>query len=252
MEQVASGTKPTKNVDAVDMEIAELLRDLEADNQAEEVTAVSHEEVESAVEALEMEEAKQEIYAEQESTEVNLSEKPVVSEEPKPAKSAKPKRVSTAGMKAGEAICAIIGDKAKVGEMMAFDTNDANLSAADYSDKVNERLNVMDGLAKKQGMKAQNLVRWLKSGSKLEAYTHLAIDLLVKKGSFESGDLRDYYMSQSANGIKGYSQGTANSQTNQIMHLLPAFEIAVRNGKSLTLNENSTIVMHWKSVNGVS
>lgn len=98
-------------------------------------------------------------------------------------------------------------------------------------------LEKIDSLAKKVGDKALNLLRFNATGdkTKLQVYTRLGLDELVKRGSITSKELTAHYQ-----GVK-YSEGTARSQANQLMSLLPAMGVADVSGRTLTLRSDSAI-----------
>jgi len=218
----------------VDPELAELLA-LEEESAA----APSESEQLAAVEELELEEAKAEIYAEQDEEASKKAEEVLEKAskaESKKAVEKKPaaKRINTSGMSVADAIKAIAGDDWK--KYMTFDANDVRLKPEDFDQRVDSRLRTFESLAKKEKQKVVNAIRWLANGSKLETYTKTAIDLLVQKGSITSDDIRGMYLKHP------YSKGTANSQTNQVMHVLPALEVATVSGGMLSLNNDSTII----------
>jgi len=228
----------TTVTEAVDAELAELLgsdveiiEESEPEVAAEElVEAAAEEDIEAAVNEVEMNEAKQEAYQNQ-PAEKKKTEKEAKQAKSKPKKASKPKAPSVTGMATSEAVKTILGTDWE--KNLVLDA--ANPESPDVI------LSRLDSLAKKQSMKAVNVFKWIQRGNNLEGYVSKALDLLIKNGSMSSENLREHYLAHP------YSQGTANSQSNQIMSLFPALSIAQRDGKTLTLNENSTIVATYKA-----
>lgn len=232
----------------VDADIESLLAELEnaqigeAEPEVEE-QAATEAEIEAAVEELSLEESKQEVYANEKAPE------PSVAPTEKPEKSDKPKRVSIAGMSTADAIKAICGDGYP--QYLAFDTGDKDMDPDQLKDQADKRLITIGNLAKKEQQKAINMIRHLKNGTKLEVYTELGLKFLIENGSITSASLRNFFMSQKLNGVKGYSQGTAGAQTNQLMHLFVALEIASVSNKTLTPSHRSSIALRYKFNNGI-
>lgn len=84
--------------------------------------------------------------------------------------------------------------------------------------------------------KFDNLFIQLAAGRKPSTYVMLAVDLLNAKSEFSSADLIGHYK---ANGL---GDGTARSQTGQIMVLFDTVGIAQRVGQKLTKRANSKIL----------
>lgn len=253
-------TQATENTmtPKMDDELAALLESaaFEEEETPEATPEINDEEaLEGVVEKLEMKEAKDEIYAEQNDEKPapdfeasNNNEK--IEDTKKSEKKPRAKRVALANMDTQDAIKTILGNE--LDAYFAFDYDDSNLDVAALEAKVSERMNTVTSLAKKERLKSVNLFKHLKDDSKLNVYTGLALKLLIERGTINSLIMRDYFTSQHKNGVKSYSMGTANAQTTQFMHLLPAFECAIVDGKNLVLNPNSTIVAHYKTSNGIS
>ena len=234
--------------DALDAELAELLNEMEGEAPVEvEAAPEAHkeEEIEDAIEALELEEVKQEIYEEQaaaddcdlEEHEATEPEKSATADDDEgevEVKSAPKRRAgSTTGMKPSDALKVI--NEEGWADMLAFDINDAGLDTEALEKKNKSRLYVLDHLNKKQQERVVNMFRWI-SGGKLRNYTEIAMKLLAEKGEITSVELRDHYVSLHK------SPKTANSQVSNYMHVLPAMEIATKVGNVLTLNSDSTIM----------
>lgn len=97
----------------------------------------------------------------------------------------------------------------------------------------------VDSLAKKVGDKAVNLLRNASDPRKLQNYTRLGLEFLIENGAASSKTLTDMLQA------KGYTIGTARSQANQLMALLPALKVADRSGRNLALNADSTLVTQF-------
>jgi hypothetical protein len=90
--------------------------------------------------------------------------------------------------------------------------------------------------------KFDNLLVALNAGRKPSRYTEIALDLLIANTAITSSDLVAAYRSS------GLGDGTARSQSGQMMALFPALGIAVRTAKSITLNAESNIVTRYKAI----
>lgn len=137
----------------------------------------------------------------------------------------------------------------RLGGVKALESNvvltieDAEKSPEDLNAEFKE---VINGLAKKVGAKAVNLMAHLQGCAKLECYTEFAMKILLEEGKLERSDLVKRLVA------RPYSQGTANSQTGQIMQLLPALKIANKVGSTLELNNDSVIVAALKAEYGIA
>lgn len=99
----------------------------------------------------------------------------------------------------------------------------------------------VDGLAKKIGEKAVNLVRQRHNPAGVQVYTRIALDTLIENGSITSKDLVEAYRANK------YKDGTCRAQSNQIMGLFPALGIADRPDRgTLKLSKDSAIVADYK------
>ena len=152
-------------------------------------------------------------------------------------KESKP-RLNLTGMKPSVAIKTILGDE--LGPLILTE-EEHGFSAQKKRPLIEKRLAGFDELAKKQGEKVINMMKWLHNGSKLKAFTQMAIQHLIDKGETTSAELKQHYLD------RPYGVGTANSISNQMMTLLPELGIATRDGKTLTLNKGSTIVAKFKA-----
>lgn len=86
-----------------------------------------------------------------------------------------------------------------------------------------------EGLAKKVAEKVNNVGHHLTTGAKLSNYTVIGLKMLFEAGSVSSKDLLEKMR-------ESYSDGTARAQSNQIMNVLPAMKIAIKEGSTLKLN----------------
>ena len=105
----------------------------------------------------------------------------------------------------------------------------------------------IDGLAKKVGEKAVNMIRNRSNPGGVQVYTRIALDHLIEQGKMTSASLRGVYAGRSAYGGP-YKTGTQSAQANQIMQLFPALGIAERSEdkSTLTLNKGSAIVADYR------
>lgn len=107
----------------------------------------------------------------------------------------------------------------------------------DLSELLAEFETTINGLAKKVGEKAVNLIAHLQGSATLSVYTVIAIEMLVKDGKLTQRDLVNRYLD------RPYSLGTSRSQAGQMMQLLPALKIAKKTGRGeLELDPNSVIM----------
>lgn len=83
--------------------------------------------------------------------------------------------------------------------------------------------------------KFDNLFMQISAGKKPSTYVMLAYDLLKAKGEFSSADLIAHYK------VNGLGDGTARSQTGQIMVLFDVVGLATRAGQKMTACKNSSI-----------
>ena len=143
------------------------------------------------------------------------------------------KRISTAGMAKSEALATALGDK--LDTLLMVDSDDLALPEDQQFDKRIALLEKIDGLPKKIGEKATNLFAHVSKGAQLSNYTRIAINFLLTNGEMTSKQLKDTYLA------RPYSEGTASSQTTQLMNLLPALGIAKKEAGKLVVNPTSTL-----------
>lgn len=86
-----------------------------------------------------------------------------------------------------------------------------------------------EGLAKKVREKVNNIAHNLTTGAKLSNYTVIGLKALFDQGTVTSKELLETMRER-------YSEGTARAQSNQIMNVLPAMKIAIKEGSTLKLN----------------
>ncbi len=220
--------------DQLDAELHALIGDATASNDdAVETSAVATEEIdlEELDAAAAAETVKAEAYADQSADESDGTASATVT----PISAAKRSRVSrAAGAKAFDVLKGAMNDDElqKAAMLVSGDADDPALVDA-LRDTVN-------GLAKKVGDKATNLLRHAGNPAKLQKFTSIGLNYLREKGSFSSKDLVDHYQTQ------GYTIGTARSQANQIMTLLPALKVAEKSGRVLTKREDSSLLASYE------
>jgi hypothetical protein len=96
---------------------------------------------------------------------------------------------------------------------------------------------------KKVQEKFENLLVSIHQGKAPSTYVMDCFRTLDAAGEITSSDMVAALKATSTkNGSKTYAEGTARSQVGQIMALFPALKIAVRNGNKLTVNPNSFLV----------
>lgn len=196
-----------------------------AEAVAEDVD-IDLEEIEAAAAA---ETLKQEAYAEQEAEEADAAVATVT-----PIAKSRAPRSSVSGMKPSAAIEKVLGEEGLARAAML-------VTGEQESPEITQQLkDTVDSLAKKVGDKAVNLLRYAGQPNKLQGYTRLGIEHLINAGDANSRSLTDHLQAQ------GYTIGTARSQANQLMSLLPALGIATRSGKQLTLNKDSGLLKEYQ------
>jgi len=142
--------------------------------------------------------------------------------------------------KKSEAILAKLGTNPA--DAFVLETTDADLSTDDLKVKMDDTLAKIDTLAKKVQDKVVNIFAVVAGKSRLSGYTKIVVDALVEKGELTSKEAFE------ALAERGYKIGTARSQSNQMFTVLPILGIAVRDGKSLKVNPNSTLIEALKGV----
>lgn len=154
---------------------------------------------------------------------------------PAAAKRAAPvtKRISTLGMAKSVALATALGDK--LDDLLTIDEKDKALTDDERFDKRIALLETIDNMPKKIGEKAANLFAHVSRGAALSNYTRIAVNFLFSNDELTSKQLKDVYMTR-------YSEGTASSQTTQMMNLLPALGIAIKSGGRLIPNPTSTLL----------
>lgn len=90
--------------------------------------------------------------------------------------------------------------------------------------------------------KFDNLFTSLNSGHKPSRYTQIAFELLDKNTNVTSSDIIAAYKAA------GLGQGTAASQSGQMMELFSATGIAKRAGKELTINADSNLAVRIRAL----
>lgn len=111
--------------------------------------------------------------------------------------------------------------------------------------QVDALVNLFDAMPKKVGEKAVNVTQHLTSGATLSVYTKIAVDFLAEKGEVTLKEMIAHFETGNR---RPYSHGTASAQSSQMMALLPAIGVALRNGSTLTYVADSPIAQ-W-IVNG--
>jgi hypothetical protein len=140
-----------------------------------------------------------------------------------------------AGSKPSEVLALHITEPSALYEACKLTKNDEPSKSA-----FNAFAKTIDGLAKKVGEKAVNLIRHQSSPDNVQVYTRIGLDHLLDQGTMTSASLRGVYSAK-------YKPGTCSAQSNQIMQLFPALGIASREDKStLKLNRDSSIVAAYR------
>ena len=208
--------------------------------------------IEQAARDADMQDAKQELYNEQESDatpDAALAPLPNaddVAAEPKKKREAKKKepkepRPTSVTHKPGDLMMAKLGENAR--DFLVFDMSDVELDADALTAKQDafvERMNDPNAIADKVREKAVMLLTWMKTGGKMNEVMRRAFTVLVNDGQLTSGDKGNLQQNLLA---KPYSLGTARSQANQMFMLFPELGITKKEKGRMVPNENSTILM---------
>lgn len=231
---------------ALSVEEDEISMDLDADIDGLEIDIEIEASVEEVMDESEMDDlsttiSKAEAYDEQEVEEVMAAEEDAPSAdtaEPK-AKAKKAPRKTMAGGKKSEVI------RDRLPETLVLTMGDAELSEKELVDKQDTLLEVIDtDMAVKVAEKAVNLLSAVHDKAKLSAYTAITLRLLDKsEDGIIAKDLIEHMQDQDANGVKGYSAGTSNSQAHQMFKLLPALQMATLDGKVMKVNDESLLMI---------
>lgn len=234
----------TTEVDAT-LEALASLSFLDDDQSEDASDEICLDDLEDAVTAATKDDAKAEVYKEQDDglVEVLASDAPSSETLDKKSKTARAKafKSTMTSSKKSEVLKEKLGEK--LSETLILEVADAELDADTLKKQQDAMLEAIDNLAVKVGEKAVNLISAVNGSSKLSIYTELAIKYAVAnpKG-FTITELAEHYQDQKANGVKGYSVGTARSQSNQMSQLFSATKVAKLEGKLMVLNEDSLIV----------
>ena len=232
--------------DAVPDTLVSDLDDLEALLGAD-VVAVPASTIEEVAQELAMVETREELYAETDADAAGAADL-VVETEAAPAETEKPAKIKArahGASKPSAALIARLGSVEAVEAHLHIDASDGTLSRADLSTLIKSRMEDLDGLPKKVGEKAVNLIAHIAGGAGLSCYTRIALEMLLESGELTSKALYERYKA------RPYSEGTSRSQCGQLMQLLPAMGIAERPVPgSLVLIKDSPIAESLRSLIG--
>lgn len=92
--------------------------------------------------------------------------------------------------------------------------------------------------------KVQNVMAWSQGLAELSVYTQISVTHLINAGTSDTAGFRLAMMS---NPTKPYPSSTASAQAGQMMSILPVLGMAIKDGKTLTLNEDSPLVKKFKN-----
>lgn len=143
-------------------------------------------------------------------------------------------RPSTIGLSRTEALAHLSG--AKFDDLLLTLRTHTALSDEDKMTVRTDLLAEIEILPKKINEKVQNLFSHLSRGVALSNYTRIAIALLMNTGELTSKSLKEAYIA------RHYGDGTASSQTTQMMKLLPVLNIARKEAGKLVPNTDSAIL----------
>lgn len=180
--------------------------------------------------------AKTELYEEQQSSTVATTELP----EPTAAKQTKARGAKKAS--AGTGAARTPRDIAKVGDEFFVLAGDPAAMSEDDLKAARDATMKLRPLQVKVAEKFDNLFTALSVGKAPSVYVMVAFNLLESKGSMTSADVVGAYKAS------GLGEGTARSQSGQIMNLFATVGIATRSGQTLTLRSDSKIAERLRSL----
>ncbi|TDW20485.1 hypothetical protein EV128_125115 [Rhizobium azibense] len=206
---------------------------VEASAIVEDSAEVTEEDLENVnIDDLEMSLDREEGYASQES-ELSVAEKPanaVAEAKSKPAKAAKtpsaprtPRDMASLDAK----VFVLEGDASTMSEDDLNDNKVAVMATVPSQKKIAEKF--------------ENLFAALHAGKQPSVYVTQAFKLLDEKKTITGTDVTTMFKAS-------YKQGTAQSQSGQIMTLFEAAKIATRTKNTLVLNENSTVAQRLRDI----
>lgn len=145
------------------------------------------------------------------------------------------KRLSLGGMLPSEALEKAFGDKRY--EYCVTTKEQAGMDESTRKAAIDAYLtDQLDTLAKKVREKVINAFQYIGGSATLSVYTVTALNLLKEKGEFTLPELKNVYLDHP------YSPGTASAQGSQMMKLLPALNVAQREGNKLVLIEDAPLL----------
>ena len=179
---------------------------------------------------------KNEAYAEQTSAAMETTELPA----PTPTK---PGKVQKAPKVAGAASAPRTPrDISKVADEFFVLSGDPSTMSPDDLSAARTATMALKPAQVKIAEKFENLFTALSAGKAPSTYVMIAFDVLEKKGSMTSADVVGAYKAS------GLGEGTARSQSGQIMNLFATVGIATRSGQTLTLRSDSLLADRLRSL----
>jgi len=237
----------------MDDDVNDIVAELEAlDADDDSIDATEQELNEDELLALQVNLDKADAYSNQEAEEtIGNEDAPVEAEAAtdkvveKVAKEKKAPRKTMAGGKKSDVI------RDRLTETLILEVDDAKLSPTELEASQDTLLDYIDTeMAVKVAEKAVNLISAANGHAKLSAYTIITLRFLEESASagITVKNLVEHLQDQKANGVKGYSDGTAKSQAHQMFKLLPTLKVASMNGKVMTINEDSILMVALREV----
>jgi hypothetical protein len=181
--------------------------------------------------------AKNELYEEQKSTPVATTELPA------PTAAAQPKaKAARKAASGGSGAARVPRDISKVADEFFVLSGDPSTMSADDLKAARDATMALQPAQVKVAEKFDNLFTALSVGKEPSVYVMVAFKLLESKGSMTSADVVGAYKAS------GLGEGTARSQSGQIMNLFASVKIADRAGQTLTLRSDSKIAERLRSL----
>jgi hypothetical protein len=224
---------------------------IEASGEEGEVTAI-----EAVAAEIEKAEAVEAMYADDEANHEEITEgdkpktedvaapkkakkakKEKVAKEPKEPKEPKAERVRRQRGHESKVLLSRLG--AKADEFLLLEVADAGLSGDDLKASQDAFCVTIDELADKVGQKATMLFSYMANGGKLNEVLQRTFAVLIRDGEITSGMKGNLQTDL----LTKYSTGTSASQANQMMMLLPALKVTMKEKGKMVPNPDSLILM---------
>jgi hypothetical protein len=214
----------TVSISEEEFELSPEIIDLAKEIDAAEQTVADNAVLEEALNHLEREEARLACYKQQDAE--NGAPAPDLNAAATTVKTQRQKRVSLTATSA----------------LFLLEIADESLDAVGQQAKHQETLDILSKMNIKGRGHAENTLQWAFQNRSLSVYMRIGLKFLLTNSRFTIAQFVEHLKDQKANGVKGYSQGTANAQAFYVTCALQALKIVTKTGKEFEINPNSTLV----------